>query len=67
MVKIMKKDLVTWIVATLLVAGCGCADKKLNNNAKDEIIKPNINENVIKNQELEGFRFTNTSLVYANG
>ena len=44
-----------------LLTGCG---------KKEEIeppIKVNTNENVIKDQEVEGLRMTNTSLVYENG
>ena len=44
-----------------LLTGCG---------KKEEIeppIKVNTNENVIKDQEVEGLTMTNTSLVYENG
>lgn len=58
--KIVKIILISLIGLSLLT-GCG---------KKEEIeppIKVNTNENVIKNQEVEGLRMTNTSLVYENG
>lgn len=58
--KIVKIILISLIGLSLLT-GCG---------KKEEIeppIKVNTNENVIKDQEVEGLRMTNTSLVYENG
>ena len=49
------------LIGLSLLTGCG---------KKEEIeppIKVNTNENVIKDQEVEGLRMTNTSLVYENG
>lgn len=59
----MKKiiGLTTIVLLTFaLLTGCGCSKKE---NNKDEI-KTNTNENVIKDQQLEVFQFTNTSLIY---
>lgn len=49
------------LIGLSLLTGCG---------KKEEIeppIKVNTNENVIKDQEVEGLKMTNTSLVYENG
>ena len=49
------------LIGLSLLTGCG---------KKEEIeppIKVNTNENVIKDQEVEGLTMTNTSLVYENG
>lgn len=60
MEKIIKIILIG-IIGLNLLTGCG---------KKEEIeppIKVNTNENVIKDQEVEGLTMTNTSLVYENG
>lgn len=44
-----------------LLTGCGKKEEQ------EPPIKVNTNENVIKDQEVEGLRMTNTSLVYENG
>lgn len=60
----MKKILCLIFSAFLLLSittGCGCSKKNIK---KDKKIKVNTNEDVIKDQQLEVFTFTNTSLVY---
>lgn len=60
----MKKKIILSIALVLMlgtVVGCGCEKKEDANDAK---VKVNTNNDVIKNQELEVFTFTNTSLVY---
>ena len=44
-----------------LLTGCGKKEEQ------EPPIKVNTNENVIKDQEVEGLTMTNTSLVYENG
>lgn len=59
----MKKILALVLAFSLffgLATGCGCNKKE----DKKEEVKINTNEGVIKDQELEVFTFTNTSLVY---
>lgn len=59
--KSFKLILIGLISLSLLTVGC---------NKKEEPIpetKVNINENVIKDQEVDGFSMTNTSLVYDEG
>ena len=46
-----------------IVTGCGCK-KKEEKKEKEPEIKVNTNENVIKDQELDVFTFTKTSLVH---
>ena len=60
------KKLFTMLLVIGLVTGCGCNKKEDTNKTKDDV-KVNTNEEVIKDQELEVFTFTNTSLVYENG
>lgn len=48
-----------------LVTGCGCK-KKEKVKVKEEI-KVNTNKDVIKNQEVDGIKMTNTSMVTTNG
>lgn len=48
-----------------LVTGCGCK-KKEKVKVKEEI-KVNTNKDVIKNQEVDGIKMTNTSMVTKNG
>ncbi len=59
----MKKIAVILIVlfSTMLLTGCG---KKTDIT---DGIKSNTNEDVIKDQKVEVFEFTNTSLVYEEG
>lgn len=62
------KKIVTMLVIGVctmsLVTGCGCSKKTENNNGGPKV---NTNEDVIKDQTLEVFHFTNTSLIYENG
>ena len=60
----MKRNLLlvaTLLFAFILTTGCGCNKKSEKASKK---VKANTNENVVKDQELEVFKFTNTSLVY---
>lgn len=61
--------LFTMLLILGLVTGCGCSNKesKEKNNNLVEDIKANTNENVIKDQVLDVFTFTNISLIYENG
>ena len=61
----MKKTLIVALSSLLLLflaTGCGCTKKeeKKDNNK----VKVNTNNDVIKDQKLEVFTFTNTSLIY---
>ena len=60
----MKKALKIILISLMglsLLTGCGKKEEQ------EPPIKVNTNENVIKDQEVEGLRMTNTSLVYENG
>ena len=62
----MKKYMLIALVGicmTSLVTGCG----KSNKSGSSEQPKANTNENVVKDQTLDVFHFTNTSLIYENG
>lgn len=54
------KIILVGIFMVSLVTGCGCSRKETN---KDEEIKSNTNEGVIKDQTVEVFEFKNTSLI----
>lgn len=61
----MKKELILFCVLVLslgLITGCGC-----NKKEEKKEVKMNTNEGVVRDQELEVFTFTNTSLVYEDG
>ena len=59
----MKKIIKLLLVTSLLLSfQVGCSNKKTNK--KEEKVKVNTNEKVTKDQEVEVFKFTNTSLVY---
>ncbi|MBE6159920.1 MAG: hypothetical protein E7157_02610 [Lactobacillales bacterium] len=64
----MKKVLslsITMLLVLGLVTGCGC-NKKEKEEKKEEI-KVNTNKDVVKDQEVDGIKMTNTSLVTTNG
>ena len=63
--KIVKTTLVG-VFAISLITGCGCSKKETKKEEK-EVIRSNTNEEVIKDQEVEQFKFENTSLTYING
>ena len=52
-----------------LVTGCGKSNKKEEEKIEDNktTVEVNMNENVIKNQNIDGIEITNTSLVYEDG
>lgn len=62
----MKKTFLTGLALLLVVGvatGCGCKKKDKNKNEDKPKETYNTNENVIKDQEVEGLKLTNTSLV----
>ena len=64
----MKNSLKIILISLLalgLVTGCGKEKTKEENKGSNIIV--NTNEGVIKNQEIEGLKMTNTSLVIENG
>ena len=57
------------LVCLTLVTGCG-KDKTKNDDKKEDnmpTIEVNDNQEVIKNQNIDGIEITNTSLVYEDG
>ena len=57
------------LVCITLVTGCG-KDKTKNDDKKDDnktTVEVNNNEEITKNQNIEGIEITNTSLVYEDG
>ena len=61
----MKKILISMTVVlatTLLLTGCGKKKEEPKND-----VKSNTEENVIKDQEVDGLKMTNTSLTITNG
>lgn len=62
----MKKTLIVTltIVSLLTITGCGKETKLPEINSD---IKTNVNEKIIKSQEISGLKFDNTSVVYENG
>lgn len=50
----------------MIITGCGKKTEEKPNNLEEQI-KVNTNENVIKDQNVEVFEFTNTSLIYSEG
>lgn len=56
------------LIGMVLVSGCGC-DKKNDKpkTTEEDGVKVNTHQDVIKDQKLEVFSFTNTSLVYQDG
>ena len=64
----MKKIVILTLSALLLVGlitGCGC--KKKEKETKKDEVKVNTNKEVIKDQEVDGIKMTNTSMVTTNG
>ncbi len=59
----MRKALIIFLTV-ILVAGCGCAKKDSKDAIKD--VKVNKNKEVIKDREVDGLTFTNTSLSSVN-
>ena len=55
------KIILIGIIGLNIITGC------FKKEEKKEEVKVNTNENVIKDQEVEGLKMTNTSLVYENG
>ena len=61
----MKKILISMTIvlaATLLLTGCGKKKEETKND-----VKTNTEENVVKDQEVDGLKMTNTSLTITNG
>ena len=60
----MKKVIISISIVLLLglTVGCGCSKKELKK--EEEKVRVSTNENVIKDQQLEVFTFTNTMLIY---
>ena len=55
------------LVCLTLVTGCGKNNEKDNNKDSKTDIEVNTNDEVIKDQNIDGIEITNTSLVYENG
>ncbi len=65
----MKKMIMSLILMLLvlgLITGCGCSKKETTKKEENEV-KINTNENVIKDQEIDGIKMTNTSMITTNG
>ena len=56
---------ITMLLVLGLVTGCGC--NKKDKETKKEEVKVNTNKDVVKDQEIDGIKMTNTSLVTTNG
>jgi uncharacterized protein YcfL len=54
------------LLTVSLVTGCGCS-KKEDKKKEESTVKENTNKEVIKNQEVDGIKMTNTSLVTVDG
>lgn len=64
------KWLVLLIVPVLLLTGCGCKRKDNDNIRLEEYNnseKANVRENIIKEQEINGLRFSNIALIFEDG
>lgn len=55
------------IITIIVIIGINIISKQGKKEKEEPLIKVNTNENVIKDQEVEGLKMTNTSLVYENG
>ena len=63
----MKKTLlIISLLLSLFITGCGCEKKETQEVRKKETIVV-TEENVIKNQNVDGIEFTNTELTVTNG
>lgn len=65
--KQIKKLSLLMLVVIFLITATGCGKKTNNEPNKETPTKVNTNKDVIKDQEVESFKLTNTSLVYQNG
>lgn len=66
----MKKNLyiiVTFIIFAGLLTGCGKKNSEVEKEKENAGVEINTNEEVIKNQVVEDFKLTNTSVIYTNG
>lgn len=66
----MKKNLyimVTFIILAGLLTGCGKKNSEVEKEKENTGVEINTNEEVIKNQVVEDFKLTNTSVIYTNG
>ena len=55
------------IITVIVIIGINIISKQGKKEKEEPLIKVNTNENVVKDQEVEGLKMTNTSLVYENG
>ena len=55
------------LLCLTLVTGCGKNNEKDNNKDSKTDMEVNTNDEVIKDQNIDGIEITNTSLVYENG
>ena len=55
------------IITIIVIIGINIISKQGKKEKEEPLIKVNTNENVVKDQEVEGLKMTNTSLVYENG
>ena len=60
----MKKVIISISIILLLVLTLGCGCSKLEKAIKKEEVKVSTKEDVIKDQNIEVFTFTKTSLIY---
>ena len=65
----MKKaiKIILIIITIIVIIGINIISKQGKKEKEEPLIKVNTNENVVKDQEVEGLKMTNTSLVYENG
>lgn len=66
----MKKTIILSLILMSvlgLATGCGCDKKKETKKEKEPEVKQNLNEDVVKDQVVEGIKLTNTSLLIIDG
>lgn len=65
----MKKKIGIILVACLAMfaTGCGCDKKEEKVEKKEDEVKVNTSEDIVKDQVVEGLKLTNTSLSSQNG